>query len=90
MEKAIRRGSVLREILKQDQLSPLPVEFQMAWLVAFNDGGFDDVEIASISAMLANLEKELEDSSLKLDDPRELWAQAVSAWMKAARDQSPE
>jgi len=90
MEKAIRRGSVLREILKQDQLSPLPVEFQMAWLVAFNDGGFDDVEIASIPAMLAHLEKELGDSSLKLDDPRELWAQAVSAWMNAARDQSPE
>jgi len=44
MEKAIGRGRALREIFKQDRLEPLPIEFQMAWLVAFNDGRFDAIE----------------------------------------------
>jgi F-type H+-transporting ATPase subunit alpha len=35
MERAIRRGQLLREILKQDRLQPLPAEFQLAWLIAF-------------------------------------------------------
>ena len=42
MEAAIQRGRLLREILKQDRLSPLPGTFQMAWLVAFNDGLFEE------------------------------------------------
>ena len=32
MEAKIARGRVLRELLKQDRLSPLPIEFHLAWL----------------------------------------------------------
>ena len=44
MEAAIRRGRALREILKQDRLAPLSAEFQMALLIAFNDGHFDAIQ----------------------------------------------
>jgi F-type H+-transporting ATPase subunit alpha len=81
MEIAIRRGRVLREILKQDRLTPLSIEFQMAWLVAYNDGRFDDTEPADIRAHLTTLEKQVNRSGLTLDNPREQWSEAVSGWL---------
>jgi len=81
METAIHRGRVLREILKQDRLEPLSIESQMAWLVAFNDRHFDDVAVEGVTARLAVLEQNSRHSSLGLDDSREAWAQAVSAWL---------
>lgn len=77
MEKAIRRGRLLREILKQDRLAPLPATNQMAWLVAFNDGLLDEQEPGSIRAALDALETAVSDSSLDLDSPREHWVQLV-------------
>jgi F-type H+-transporting ATPase subunit alpha len=81
MEIAIRRGRVLREILKQDRLTPLSIEFQMAWLAAYNDGLFDDTEPADIRAHLTTLEKQVNRSGLTLDNPREQWSEAVSGWL---------
>ena len=81
MEVAIRRGQVLREILKQDRLTPQSIEFQIAWMVAYNDGLFDDTEPADIRAYLTTLEKQVNRSGLTLDNPREQWSQAVSDWL---------
>lgn len=81
MEKAIRRGKVLREILKQDRLSPLPVEFHLAWLVAFNAGLFDEVETEKIGAMLADLLPHVTKGGLTLEDKREEWLSAVRRWL---------
>jgi F-type H+/Na+-transporting ATPase subunit alpha len=80
MELAIRRGRVLREILKQDRLMPLPVEFQMAWLVAFNAGLLDNVETGRISAILDNLLPQVQKSGLTLEDKREVWLAALHHW----------
>jgi len=84
MEAAIRRGQVLREILKQDRLSPLSAEFQVAWLVAFNDGRFDAAgDENPVPDLLAALESGLQHSTLTLDSPRDEWSQAVSTWLEA-------
>jgi F-type H+-transporting ATPase subunit alpha len=80
METAIQRGRLLREILKQDRLSPLPVEFQMSWLVAFNDRLFDKVEIEEVPVLLEMLETQVRRSNLTLDSPREEWKAAVASW----------
>jgi F-type H+-transporting ATPase subunit alpha len=90
METAIRKGRVLREILKQDRLSPLPVTFQMAWLVAFNDGLLDTVEPEWVPAILAALEEPVRQTLLSLDTPREEWSAAVAGWITLpARESSP-
>ena len=83
MEAAIRRGRVLRQILKQERLSPLSGEFQMAWLVAFNDGLFDDVEPDDILPQLALLEGRIKQTELTLNSSREQWIEAVTAWLGA-------
>jgi F-type H+-transporting ATPase subunit alpha len=83
MEAAIRRGRVLRQILKQERLSPLSGEFQMAWLVAFNDGLFDDVEPDDILPQLALLEGRIKQTELTLNSSREQWIEAVTAWLQS-------
>jgi F-type H+-transporting ATPase subunit alpha len=81
MEAAIHKGRVLREILKQDRLSPLPVTFQLAWLVAFNDGLLDSADPEDIPAILAALEEPVRQTLLGLDSPRKEWSTAVAGWI---------
>jgi len=81
MEVAIHRGRLLREILKQERFSPTSVSFQMAWLVAFNEGLFEQVDPDDMEALLERLEQTVRQSSLNLDSPREQWVTAVADWL---------
>lgn len=83
MERAIRRGRVLRECLKQDRLAPLAVLFQMAWLVSFNDGQFDRLEPEAVHDQLERLATGARNTDLSLDSPREHWSLAVARWLGA-------
>lgn len=78
MELAIRKGRALREILKQERLATKSIAFQMAWLVAFNDGLFDTKEADTIPALLASLEDAIKSNPLDLESPREEWSAAVA------------
>lgn len=83
MEAAIHRGRLLREILKQDRLAPLPVTTQLAWLIAFNDGRFDSSEPEQVPARFERLSRAAQHSSLSLDNARDEWSGAVSSWLSA-------
>ena len=84
MEAKLKRGRVLREILKQDRLSPLSVEFQLAWLTAFNRGLFDDVTPGQIGPVLERLAANVRISQLTLDHRDEQWSEAVTTWIREA------
>jgi F-type H+-transporting ATPase subunit alpha len=84
MEAAIRRGQLLREILKQDRFSPLPARFQLAWLIAFNDGLLDGVDPEQIPELLGRLEREVRGSGLALESPRAQWRTALGDWLGPA------
>jgi len=81
IEAAIRRGRILRECLKQDRLKPVSESQQLAWLVAFNDGHFNDLSPDDVSARLDQLALGLHGSELTLDSPRDDWARAVARWL---------
>ncbi len=85
MEASIRRGRVLRQILKQERLSPLSSEFQMAWLVAFNEGLFDDAEPEDIPSQLTVLDARIKQTELTLNSSREQWIDAVTGWLDQAQ-----
>ena len=87
MEEAIQRGLVLREILKQEQFSPFHETFQLAWLVAFNDGHFEGNERQNVQSLLDILQHEVKSSGLTLDSPREEWSAAVANWLASYREQ---
>ncbi len=80
--RKIRRGRVLREILKQDRLHPLPIEFELAWLIAFNQGLFDHLTPGHVPACLERLEREAVASGLGLETEREGWLRQLSGWLK--------
>jgi F-type H+-transporting ATPase subunit alpha len=82
MERAIRRGRVLREVLKQDRLAPLPPEAHLAWLVAFNDGRLDDLGPERIAPLLERLRGGVQASALTLERTREDWSSAVAGWLR--------
>ncbi|MGF1761579.1 F0F1 ATP synthase subunit alpha [Photobacterium sagamiensis] len=84
MEAAIERGLTLREILKQEQFSPLHEVSQLAWLVAFNDGHFNNIERQKLRSLLDILEHQAENTSLTLDSPRDNWSHAVTDWLSSA------
>ncbi|NVK40328.1 MAG: F0F1 ATP synthase subunit alpha [Oceanospirillaceae bacterium] len=73
MEKSIRRGRVLREILKQERLAPVTIECELAWMVAFNDGLFDALTPSEVPQRLQQLARQTQGSGLTLDDERERW-----------------
>lgn len=90
MEAKIRRGRLLREILKQDRLQPMPEKFQLAWLVAFNDGLFDAIEPDDLAAPLALLCKAVGGSVLSLDSERNDWSEAVRDWLHTGERKAHE
>jgi F-type H+-transporting ATPase subunit alpha len=77
IQKKIVRGKVMRELLKQDRLSPVSVEGQMAWLVAFNDGFFDSVEPLRVRERLEALLGTVKASGISLSAPRERWSELL-------------
>jgi len=84
MQKKIERGRILREIFKQDRLNPLPIEWQLAWLVAFNDGLLDTFRPEAVRPALANLFKYMSISRLNVTTSRDQWRTALETWKKEA------
>ncbi len=81
MEMKIRRGRILREILKQDRLHPLSAIYQLAWMIAFNEGLFDGFVPENITAIMGLLEKKVGMSGLTLESDRTDWGQSLAAWL---------
>ncbi len=81
MEAAIRRGRLLREILKQDRLQPVAPEFQLAWLIAFNDQLLDELPPEAVPTALAALEAGVAASGLDLESGRDEWRAAALNWL---------
>jgi len=85
MEAAIKRGRILRELLKQGRLLPHSIEFQLAWLIAFNEGLFLEIETEYLPTLLKFLEAKVSLSTLTLDSPRDEWQAALANWLNASR-----
>jgi len=83
MEAALKRGRVLREILKQDRLAPEPARFHLAWMIAFNEGLLDERDPETVPALMDALAAGLAGSDLVLGDDRDPWVTAVARWIEA-------
>jgi F-type H+/Na+-transporting ATPase subunit alpha len=80
-EAKIRRGRLLREILKQDRLTPMSANFQLAWLIAFNAGMLDSFELKSLPGTLQKMRDGLEREPLPLDTTRDEWLVRLHNWL---------
>lgn len=82
LQDRIHRGYILREIFKQDRLSPLPIEYQLAWLIAYNDHLFDDRKLEEIPDILKRIRQDITSCNLNLSSPREQWLSFVQACLR--------
>jgi len=78
MEVTIQRGRILRELLKQDRLMLLPIAVQLAWLIAFNDGCFDETNVDDVAKQFETLLQQIRQTNLTLDSPREQWSELIT------------
>ncbi|HHA19779.1 MAG TPA: F0F1 ATP synthase subunit alpha, partial [Methylophaga sp.] len=75
MEARIKRGRLLREILKQDRLMLETSTFQLAWLIAYNNGLLDHFQPSQINAQLELLKQLIQESTLTLNSDLQHWQQ---------------
>lgn len=83
-EAKIRRGRLLREILKQERLSPLPAVFQLAWMIAFNSGLLDACAPSTLPEALQRLLDGLARAPLTMDAARDEWLARLKNWLGEA------
>ena len=81
MQARIARGQLLREILKQPRLDPMPIEYHLAWLITFNAGMLNELRKDALADALQKLRHGVEQSTLTLDADRGQWLDAVRAWL---------
>ena len=61
-QNQLARGRRLRELLKQSQANPLPVEEQIATIYTGTRGYLDSLEIEQVKKFLDELRKHLKDT----------------------------
>jgi F-type H+-transporting ATPase subunit alpha len=84
MEARIKRGRLLRELLKQERLMPLSHVFQLAWLIAFNAGLLNDVDIKQLADALKRIEQGVETTTLTMDSSYDQWQHAIRQWLTSS------
>lgn len=82
IEERIRRGRVLRQLLKQDRMACVSKEFQLAWTLAFNEKLFDALPLERVGPALGALAARLAASGPAFEAPRDQWCAAVRGWME--------
>ena len=73
VEAKLRRGRLLRTLLKQDRLAPLPEQAHLAWLLAYDQGLLDRLAPAAAATALPGLFAAIAGRGLTLDAPKEAW-----------------
>ena len=81
-EARLKRGRVLRALLKQERLAPLAIETHLAWLIGFNESLFDGCTAEQAAVAFDRLNHGVRESGLTLDDSREEWVHAVRNWLR--------
>ena len=78
VEAKIKRGRILRELLKQDRLKPVTGAFQLAWMVAYNEGFLNRLAPDEIGPALHRVEESVRRAGLTLESKRDDWKQLVA------------
>ncbi|PZD74521.1 ATP synthase subunit alpha [Acaryochloris thomasi RCC1774] len=67
-QNQLARGQRLRELLKQSQYSPIPVEEQVALIYAGTNGYLDDVDVDKVTAFISGMRDYLKNSQPKFGE----------------------
>lgn len=73
VEEKLRRGRLLREILKQDRLQPWSELAHLVWLLAYGEGLLENSKPDQVIQQLSTLIAQLPSFPLTLDTPKAQW-----------------
>lgn len=82
VEARIKRGKVLRELLRQERRAPFPIEYQLAWLTAFNTGVLDGVLPEDVAKLIRRFAAAVEGGRCTLESSQEAWRELVANALK--------
>ena len=84
MESILKRGRMLQVLLKQNRLATVTPEFNLAWLIGYNQGWLDELETDAILPALENLKTYLQahqhESGISLNSGKEEWLTFLQPW----------
>ncbi|MGI4993000.1 F0F1 ATP synthase subunit alpha [Halobacteriovorax sp. GFR7] len=80
IQERINRGRVLRVIFKQDILSPTAPEELLGWLIAYNEGIFDNSKPEFVDKILSSLFNWIKLQKLDFKNPRDEWVNKIRKW----------
>ena len=83
MAARLSRGHLLQALFRQDRLVPRPIAYQMAWLVALQEGWLDELEPDALQDALERLKARAAEAP-PLEAARERWVAAVGSWLGRA------
>jgi F-type H+-transporting ATPase subunit alpha len=87
--ETLRRGRRIREVLKQEQYAPMPVEEQIAVLLAATEGVFDEVSPAQVAqaerAVRTAMREKMSSVAEQIQEGEELDDEARSRLLSLAR-----
>jgi len=83
IEDKLRRGRLLRALLKQDRLSPLPEQSHLAWLLAYEHGLLDHLTPEAAAVTLPQLYVAVAARGLALDATPDVWLAALREGLAA-------
>jgi len=81
IEEKLQRGRLLREILKQDRLQPLPEAAHLAWLLAYGEGLLNGLEPEVAANKLNRVFAKLPTAPLKLEHAKAQWLASLQTWL---------
>jgi F-type H+-transporting ATPase subunit alpha len=87
IESKIKRGRILREVLKQDRLSPVSGALDLGWVVAYNEGFLDHLAADEVAPALRRLEESVRRTGLTLERKRDEWKQLVAGVLGTSAEQ---
>lgn len=83
VEEKLQRGRLLREILKQDRMQPLPEQSHLAWLLTYGEGLLEKLSPEQVAGQLSRLLERLPDFELTLDTPKAQWLAILRQLLEA-------
>lgn len=84
VEQKLRQGRLLRELLKQDRLKPLPENAHLAWLIAYGEGLLDDMPPEQATQQLNDLFPQLARQQLTLEQAKSRWITGLRALLQTS------
>jgi len=81
VQRKIQKGKILRNIFKQERFTLYSIEFQLSWLIAYNEEFFNNITTEKLNELLITIEEQVSHTDLTLEYTRQEWLKQIKIWL---------